>query len=72
MVTTFVRHAVADYEVWKRGYDAFAPFQKENGVSEEKVLQDLDGCDTQEWIGQQSWSNGKAGMSGASYLGIGQ
>ena len=28
-----------------------------------------DGFDTQEWIGGQSWSNGKIGMSGASYLG---
>lgn len=28
-----------------------------------------DGFDTQEWIGKQSWSNGKIGMSGASYLG---
>ena len=28
-----------------------------------------DGHDTQEWIGQQSWSNGKIGMSGGSYLG---
>ena len=26
-----------------------------------------DGYDTQEWIGRQSWSNGKIGMSGASY-----
>ena len=26
-----------------------------------------DGYDTQEWIGHQSWSNGKIGMSGASY-----
>lgn len=28
-----------------------------------------DGYDTQAWIGQQSWSNGKVGMAGASYLG---
>ena len=28
-----------------------------------------DGFHTQEWIGKQSWSNGKIGMSGASYLG---
>ena len=26
-----------------------------------------DGYDTQEWIGHQAWSNGKIGMSGASY-----
>jgi putative CocE/NonD family hydrolase len=28
-----------------------------------------DGYDTQEWIGRQEWSDGKIGMSGASYLG---
>jgi putative CocE/NonD family hydrolase len=28
-----------------------------------------DGHDTQEWIGQQAWSNGKIGTSGGSYLG---
>ncbi|MBX3012467.1 MAG: CocE/NonD family hydrolase [Caldilineaceae bacterium] len=29
----------------------------------------VDGYDTQEWIGQQPWSNGKIATSGASYLG---
>ena len=29
-----------------------------------------DGHDTQEWIGQQPWSNSKIGMSGGSYLGL--
>lgn len=29
-----------------------------------------DGYDTQEWIGQQPWSNGKIGMAGGSYLGL--
>jgi putative CocE/NonD family hydrolase len=28
-----------------------------------------DGFDTQEWIGAQSWSNGRIGMSGGSYVG---
>lgn len=28
-----------------------------------------DGVDTQQWIGQQEWSDGKIGMAGASYLG---
>lgn len=28
-----------------------------------------DGYDTQEWIGNQTWSNGKIGMSGSSYGG---
>ena len=31
-----------------------------------------DGYDTQEWIGQQPWSNGKIGMAGGSYLGAAQ
>ncbi|MDP6064480.1 MAG: CocE/NonD family hydrolase, partial [SAR202 cluster bacterium] len=29
-----------------------------------------DGFDTQEWVGQQEWSNGKIGMAGSSYLGL--
>ncbi|MDA0281770.1 MAG: CocE/NonD family hydrolase [Planctomycetota bacterium] len=28
-----------------------------------------DGFDTQEWIGRQTWSNGRIGMAGGSYLG---
>jgi putative CocE/NonD family hydrolase len=28
-----------------------------------------DGYDTQEWIGRQSWSNGRIGMAGGSYVG---
>ena len=28
-----------------------------------------DGYDTQQWIGSQTWSNGKIGMAGGSYLG---
>lgn len=31
-----------------------------------------DGYDTQEWIGQQPWSNGKIGMAGGSYVGLTQ
>ena len=33
------------------------------------VNEGKDGYDTQEWIGQQEWSDGKIGMSGSSYLG---
>jgi putative CocE/NonD family hydrolase len=29
-----------------------------------------DGFDTQEWIGQQPWSNGRIGTAGGSYLGL--
>jgi len=31
-----------------------------------------DGFDTQEWVGKQSWSNGKIGTSGGSYVGWSQ
>ena len=33
------------------------------------VADGADGFDTQEWIGQQEWSDGKIGMAGASYGG---
>ena len=29
-----------------------------------------DGYDTQEWVGQQEWCNGKIGMAGGSYVGL--
>jgi putative CocE/NonD family hydrolase len=31
--------------------------------------EDIDGFDTQEWIGKQPWSNGRIGMAGPSYMG---
>jgi hypothetical protein len=31
-VRMFVRHDVADYGVWKKGYDNYAPMQKKAGV----------------------------------------
>jgi putative CocE/NonD family hydrolase len=40
----------------------FAPLDQEG----------LDGDDTLNWIAKQSWSNGKIGMTGGSYLGIAQ
>jgi uncharacterized protein len=33
------------------------------------VQEGVDGFDTQEWIGQQVWSNGRIGMAGSSYGG---
>ena len=33
-------------------------------------FEDVDGYDTQEWIGGQAWSNGKIGMAGGSYVGL--
>src|SRR5205814_8416638 len=32
----------------------------------------LDGYDTQQWVGQQPWSDGKIGMFGTSYPGFTQ
>src|SRR5438874_671817 len=33
------------------------------------VNEGLDGYDTQEWIGKQSWCSGRIGMAGGSYVG---
>ncbi len=38
-VRMFVRHDVADYAAWKKGYDAYAPTQKKMGVFFEAVYQ---------------------------------
>lgn len=38
-VRMFVRHDVADYTVWKKGYNAYAPTQKKMGVFFEAVYQ---------------------------------
>jgi sortase (surface protein transpeptidase) len=42
MVTLFVRHAVADYDIWKQGYDDAKSLQKEHGVLAESVYRDAD------------------------------
>jgi hypothetical protein len=41
-VRMFVRHEVADYGVWRKSYDAFAPVQKKWGVIYEAVYQSTD------------------------------
>lgn len=41
-VRMFIRHEVADYAVWKKGYDAYAPTQKKMGVVFEAVYQSVD------------------------------
>ena len=41
-VRMFVRHDVADYAVWRKGYDAYAPTQKKMGVFFEAVYQSAD------------------------------
>lgn len=42
MVTVFVRHDVADYDVWRKGYDAAEAMQKGGGVLAEAVYQSAD------------------------------
>jgi ABC-type sugar transport system substrate-binding protein len=41
-VRMFVRHEVADYGVWRKTYDAFAPTQKKLGVVYKAVYQSTD------------------------------
>jgi putative CocE/NonD family hydrolase len=67
-----------------RGYSAFAEYgyavvledvrgRYESGGSFGPVSQEgPDGSDTINWIVKQSWSDGRVGMAGASYLGIAQ
>lgn len=42
MATLFVRHQVADYEAWRRVYDALGPTQKAGGVTAQAVYQAAD------------------------------
>lgn len=37
MTRLFIRHAVDDYDVWRREYDAFADTQQQLGVRAESV-----------------------------------
>ena len=41
-VRMYCRHDVADYAVWKKGYDDFANYQKTHGVIHESVYQSTD------------------------------
>lgn len=41
-VRMFVRHEVADYSAWRKGYNAYAPTQKKMGVFSEAVYQSAD------------------------------
>ena len=41
-VRMFVRHDVADYGVWKKGYDNYAPTQKKAGVYFKAAYQSVD------------------------------
>jgi ABC-type sugar transport system substrate-binding protein len=41
-VRMFVRHEVADYGVWRKAFDAFAPAQKKQGVIYKAVYQSTD------------------------------
>ena len=42
MVTLFIRHKVADYTVWKKGYDAADGLRKQHGCSAHSVHRDPD------------------------------
>lgn len=37
-----VRHQVADFNAWKKVYDAFAPVQAEHGVHAHQVLRSIE------------------------------
>ncbi len=60
----------------KRGYvvviqDTRGRYNSE-GIFNPMQTEALDGYDTQEWVGKQSWCNGKIGGIGGSYLGFTQ
>lgn len=38
----FVRHSVADYGAWRKGYDSAVEFQKSMGVTAEAVYRSVD------------------------------
>ena len=42
MVRLFVRHAVADYGDWRRGYDAFDSQRRSMGVTDDAVYQSVE------------------------------
>ncbi len=60
----------------KRGYAVV--IQDTRGIDDSEGIfnafqpEALDGYDTQEWIGQQPWCNGKIGTYGGSYVGFTQ
>ena len=42
MVRLFVRHTVADYATWRKGFDAFDPQRQPMGVTGHAVYQSVD------------------------------
>jgi hypothetical protein len=42
MATLFVRHTVADYNVWRKKFDEFQPIGAEHGVKSAAVYQAVD------------------------------
>ena len=60
----------------QRGYAVV--IQDTRGISESEGIFDAfqseatDGYDTQQWVGEQSWSNGRIGTYGGSYVGFTQ
>jgi hypothetical protein len=41
-IRIYCRHDVADYALWKKGYDGFANYRKTHGVIHESVYQSID------------------------------
>lgn len=41
-VRLFARHTVADFEIWKKGYDSYAKEQKKAGVIKKSVYRSID------------------------------
>jgi uncharacterized protein len=68
---TFKRYRLQAYV--ERGYAVVVQDTRATGESQGifsfYLADGLDGYDTIEWIAKQSWSNGRVGMDGPSYLG---
>jgi hypothetical protein len=80
MVRMFVRHKVADYVAWRKGYDAFEPSRTKLGARGHAVYRDIDDSnDVTAWHDFDnveaakafaSSSELKAAMKGAGVVGM--
>ncbi len=67
------KHIAEGYTWAERGYvfihqNVRGRYDSEGGAHYPYKFEAKDGYDTQMWIAEQSWSNGKVGMMGGSYL----
>ena len=46
MTTLFVRHRVADYDVWKPGYDEHGAVRRDYGLADAGLYRDVDDANT--------------------------